>query len=99
MSQDAVRVAPDVYKVLLENNDVRVLDVQLKHGRKSEVHSHPKGVVYVLNNSKVKFTFPDGKSEVLDLKAGQTIWLDAVTHTAENVGTSDISAVFIELKK
>jgi len=30
MSQDAVKVAPDVYKVLLENDAVRVVEFRLK---------------------------------------------------------------------
>jgi quercetin dioxygenase-like cupin family protein len=99
MSQDATRVAPDIYKVLFENNEVRVLDIRMKQGSKSEMHSHPKSIVYCINDSKAKFTFPGGKSDVVDLKAGQTIWLDAVSHSVENTGADDMRAVLIELKK
>jgi quercetin dioxygenase-like cupin family protein len=99
MSEDAVRVAPESYKVLFENNDVRVLDVQLKKGGNSEMHSHPKSVVYCLNDSKAKFTFPGGKSDNVDLKAGQTVWLDAVSHSVENTGPDEMRAVIVELKK
>jgi hypothetical protein len=52
-----------------------------------------------LNNSQAKFTSPDGKSDVLDLKAGQAMWLDAVSHSVENTGTEDVTAVLVELKK
>ncbi|HEX2170445.1 MAG TPA: hypothetical protein VHF65_09110, partial [Nitrososphaera sp.] len=38
---DAVKVAPDSYKVVLENDAVRVLEVRIKQGTKSEMHSHP----------------------------------------------------------
>jgi mannose-6-phosphate isomerase-like protein (cupin superfamily) len=96
---DAVKVAPDVYKVLLENDEVRVLEARLKQGAKSEMHSHPRNVVYFLNNSRAKFTFPDGKSENADLKRGQALWYDAVSHSVENTGTEDVTAVLIELKK
>ena len=96
---DAVKVAPDVYKVLLENDEVRVLEARLKQGAKSEMHSHPRNVVYFLNNSRAKFTFPDGKSENADLKRGQAMWYDAVSHSVENTGTEDVTAVLIELKK
>jgi quercetin dioxygenase-like cupin family protein len=99
MSEDAVRVAPESYKVLFENNDVRVLDVRLKKGGNSEMHSHPKSVVYCLNDSKAKFTFPGGKSDNVDLKAGQTVWLDAVSHSVENTGPDEMRAVIVELKK
>ena len=96
---DAVKVAPDVYKVLLENDEVRVLEARLKQGAKSEMHSHPRNVAYFLNNSRAKFTFPDGKSENADLKRGQALWYDAVSHSVENTGTEDVTAVLIELKK
>jgi hypothetical protein len=73
MSEDAARVASETYKVLLENNDVSVIDVRLKKGGNSEMHSHPKSVVYCINNSKAKFAFPGDKSDNFDLKAGQTV--------------------------
>lgn len=99
MSQDAVKVAPEIYKILLDNDHIRVLDIRMKQGGKSEMHSHPKSVVYCLNDSKARFTFPDGKSDIVDLKAGQTIWLDAISHSVENTGTDEMRAVLVELKK
>jgi hypothetical protein len=56
-------------------------------------------VTYFLNNSRAKFTFYDGKSDVVDLKRGQAMWFDAVSHSVENTGTEDVTAVLIELKK
>ena len=96
---DAVKVAPDIYKVLLENDAVRVLEVRMKQGAKSEMHSHPRHVAYILNNSQAKFTYSDGKSDAADLKRGQAMWFDAVLHSVENTGTEDLTAVLIELKK
>ena len=96
---DAVKVAPDSYKVVLENDAVRVLEVRIKQGAKSEMHSHPKSVAICLNDQRLKFTFPNGKSENADLKRGQTVWLDGISHTVENIGTEDVSSVVVELKK
>ncbi len=77
MSQnDAVKVAPDSYKVVLENDAVRVLEVRIRQGAKSEMHSHPKSVAICLNDQRLKFTFPNGKTEDTDLKRGQAVWLD-----------------------
>ena len=47
-AQDAVKVAPNIYKVKFENEKVRVLDVQIKPGDKSGWNSHPGGPFYVL---------------------------------------------------
>ncbi len=96
---DAVKVAPDSYKVVLENDAVRVLEVRIKQGAKSEMHSHPRSVAICLNDQRLKFTFPNGKSENADLKRGQTVWLDGISHTVENIGTEDVSSVVVELKK
>ncbi len=101
MSQndDAVKVAPDSYKVVLENDQIRVLDVRIKQGAKSEMHSHPRSVAICLNDQRLKFTFPNGKTEQTDLKRGQAVWLDGLSHAVENIGPEDVSSVVVELKK
>ena len=96
---DAVKVAPDSYKVVLENDAVRVLEVRIKQGAKSEMHSHPRSVAICLNDQRLKFTFPNGKTEKADLERGQTVWLDGLSHAVQNVGTEDVSSVVVELKK
>src|SRR5215203_960548 len=88
---DAVKVAPDSYKVVLE--------VRIKQGTKSEMHSHPKSVAICLNDQRLRFTFPNGKSEDTDLKRGQAVWLDGLSHAVENTGKEDVSSVVVELKK
>ena len=96
---DAVKVAPDSYKVVLENDQVRVLEVRIKQGAKSEMHSHPRSVAIVMNDQRLKFTFPNGKSESADLKRGQAVWLDGISHSVENTGTENAGGVIVELKK
>ena len=99
MSQnDAVKVAPDSYKVVLENDAVRVLEVRIKQGAKSEMHSHPRSVAICLNDQRLRLSFPNGKTEDVDLKRGQTVWLDGISHAVENTGTEDVSSVIVELK-
>ncbi len=98
LAQDPVKVSPNTHKVLLENDRVRVLDVRVKPGEKQPMHSHPANVVYFLSDAKVKFTYPDGKTEVREGKAGAARWNEAVTHAAENVGTAELHLVQVELK-
>jgi len=61
-AQDPAKVDPQHYKVLLDNEDVRILDVRQKPGDKSPMHSHPKHAVYWLTGSTLKFTSSDGKT-------------------------------------
>ena len=86
--QDPVTTSPKFYKVLLENDQVRVLEYRLKPGEKEPMHSHPAGVIYVLSDATVKFTTPDGKTGGGPATAGQTFWREPITHAVENVGTT-----------
>ncbi|PYK11179.1 MAG: hypothetical protein DME61_01340 [Verrucomicrobia bacterium] len=61
--QDPVKTSPQFYKVLLENEKVRVLEFRPEPGDKEPQHSHPAGVVYVLNGATLKFSYPDGRTE------------------------------------
>lgn len=97
---DVLVAAKNAYQLLLENDSVRVMEVRLKPGQKALMHNHPNShVVYVKTDSRLKLTFPDGKDNVIDLKAGQTLWLDAGPHEAENVGKTDFDNLVIEVKK
>ena len=98
LAQDPAKVSPKTHKALLENDQVRVLDVRVQPGQKVPMHSHPAYVVYALSDFKVKFTYPDGKAAELDGKAGEAMWREAETHAAENVGTTELHVLNIELK-
>jgi quercetin dioxygenase-like cupin family protein len=98
-AQDAATVDPKHYKVLLDNEDVRILDVRQKPGDKSPMHSHPKHAVYWLTGSTLKFTSSDGKTNTVTTKAGQVVWRDPETHMVEIVGKTESHALDIELKK
>ena len=97
-SQDPVKTSPQCYKVLLENDQVRVLEYHLKAGEKAPMHSHLAGVVYVLSGAKLKFSYPDGRTEMKSAAAGETIWREPVTHAVENIGNTEAHAIAIELK-
>jgi beta-alanine degradation protein BauB len=97
MAQDPAKVAPDVYKVLLDNARVRVLEVKGKAGQKAPLHHHPGYVVYSVGGGSVRFV--DAKGVVgspTDMQPGSATWRDAESHGSEVV--SDIHALLFELK-
>ena len=98
LAQDPVKVAPEVYKVTSDNQYVRVLDVHLKPGGKSPMHSHPGYVAVALTPCRVRFSAPDGKSQEVEFKGGEAGWRDAESHSVENVGTAECHVVNIEVK-
>ena len=96
---DALQAAPNVYKLLMENDRVRVLDVRVKPGEKTKMHSHPDRVVYVLSDHRLKFTSSDGQNKELELKVGQVLWIEAGAHTTENTGKTEAHNLAVELKE
>ena len=98
LAQDMVKVAPNNSKVLVDNDQVRVVEVSLKPGEKLPMHSHPSYVVYFLTGGKVKTTTADGKSTEVEHKAGEAIWSEPVTHSNVNIGTTLQKALVVELK-
>ncbi len=98
-AQDVMKVASESHTVLLENDQVRVLKVVMKPGQKAPMHSHPHNVAYYLSDAKVKITLPDGKTQEREVKAGSSSWSEATTHMAENIGTTELQEIQIELKK
>ena len=93
-----LKVANNVYKLVMENDRVRVLEVVFKPNDKAVMHHHPDHVVYVLKGGKMKLT-SEGKTDSLDLKTGQTLFLNEQNHEAQNVGSSELNLLVVELKK
>jgi quercetin dioxygenase-like cupin family protein len=97
-TRDPVTVAPDVYRVLFENERVRLLDIRLKPGGKSPLHLHPSFVAYNLTDCEVRFILSNGETEDVKLKAGEAFWSEAVAHSVENIGKTECRALNFELK-
>lgn len=97
-AQDAAKVDPKHYKVVLENDQVRVLRITYGPHEKSVMHSHPAGVVVYLTDARGKFTMPDGKTQDAVTKAGTVVWSDPTTHMPENTGDKEFEVIQVELK-
>ncbi|MGA8764266.1 MAG: cupin domain-containing protein [Candidatus Sulfotelmatobacter sp.] len=98
VSQDAAKVDPKHYKVELENAQVRVLRFHYGPHEKSVMHSHPNTVAVFLNDGKIRFTFPDGKTQDVDGKAGEVQYTAAQVHNPENTGVAPMDGIVVELK-
>ena len=97
-AQDPVTVGPTIYKTLLDNPHVRVLDVVFAKGAAIGLHHHPDHIAYVVKGGKLEITGPDGKATVIEAVAGQTFYMPAGEHSAKNVGKSELHVVVTELK-
>ena len=95
---DPTKVDSRHYKVEFENDKVRVVRAKYGAREKSVMHSHPESISIFLSDCRAKFTYPDGKSEDLEVKAGEVMHMDAFEHDPENLGEA-IEVVIVELKK
>ena len=95
---DPTQVSPSNYRALLDNDEVRVVEMRLKPGEKDEWHSHPNETVYFVTGSKVKIALEDGNVVEAELPDGHVMWHEAWTHQVENVGTRDLKAIIVERK-
>lgn len=100
-AQDPVKVAGDAYKVIVENDSVRVLDVNIAAGAKTAMHSHPDLAGVMLEPSTIKWTRPDGTSAQsgAEFNRGGVQYMARDTHISENIGTTSAHVILVEFKK
>jgi len=98
LAQDPVKKDPKHYKVALENDQVRVLHITVGPHEKTPTHSHPASVSVWLTDSRVKLTYPDGKTEEVQRKAGDAVWNAGVKHAGENLTDKRLEVIQVELK-
>ena len=97
---DVLEVASNAYRLVLENDRVRVLEVVLQPQERAVMHNHPHDhVVYVLNDARFKLETPDGKIGEFDLKAGQALMIDSGAHETTNIGSTIGRNIVVELKR
>jgi hypothetical protein len=89
---------PDKYRLVFENDRVRVYDYTDKPGDKTQLHHHDAFVLHALGPFKRRLIFDDGHSVEREFLGGETIWSDAQNHIGENIGESDTRVLIVEIK-
>jgi quercetin dioxygenase-like cupin family protein len=98
-AQDPAKVALTEHnKVLIDNEKVKVIEVVFAPGESTEWHSHPDHIAYAVTDGKIEITDKDKPSTIADLKAGDAMYIPAVTHKVKNLGTAAIKILVTELK-
>jgi hypothetical protein len=98
-STDPVPVSPDRYRVLVDNNDVRVVEYVLRPGERDEWHTRPARVSYVMSGGTLRITRADGTSVVVDERHGTAQLMNTSgRHYTTNVGRTPVRIVLTEVK-
>jgi len=96
---DPTSTDPDKYKVIFENERVRVLEYRDEPGQATKPHRHPDSVMYTLSSFDRRLVAGSGESRDVTLATGEVRWLDAQTHSGENIGQTPTHVLFVELKE
>lgn len=97
-TKDPIAVGSGMYKLLFENQKVRVMEVTIKPGEKVAMHSHPDHLGYILSGGKLKMTTSKGEAQEVEGKQGDVIFSEPVTHDTVNTGTTTVKVIVVELK-
>ncbi len=98
MSLDPAQTNPQHYRVVFENDRVRVLEYTDEPGERTTPHAHPDSVMYTLSSFRRRLVSGDVEREVT-LESGSIGWLDAQEHYGENIGETATHVIFVELKE
>lgn len=98
MKLDPVTTNPELYRVLFENDRVRVLEYRDRPGDQTTPHQHPDSVMYTLSSFERRLIAGDMEREV-EIEAGTVSWLPAQEHAGHNIGSTETHVLFVELKQ
>jgi hypothetical protein len=101
LAQDARTADPRSYRVVLDNERVRVLEYRSRAGLGvcgQGMHFHPARVTIALTGARYKVTTPEGKVIQREVEPGDVFFGEAVTHSTENIGGTGTRSYIVELK-
>lgn len=94
---DAVKVSPEIFEILFENEYTRVIRYTLEPGQKDNWHTHPPKTSYVLSGGNLKITLENGEELIVEEKEGMASWMNYTgRHNAENIGETTVSILLTE---
>lgn len=97
LHNDPVVTNPEFYRLLWENDDVRVLEYRDVPGEETTPHDHPNSVLVALTDFQRQLTIGARRQDVA-LAAGSAQWLPAQSHSGKNTGSTPTHSILIEIK-
>ena len=100
-AQDKPVTPPDSYRVVMENERVRMIEVHVKPHSKVNVDSEPgrERFLYMLSDGALILAPPGKMPYEFALHAGETAVFPAVSPTVENDTDSAVRALMVEIKQ
>jgi mannose-6-phosphate isomerase-like protein (cupin superfamily) len=91
---------PGTYKILSEDEYLRVALATWKPGQRDKFHLHPIFAAYSLTDCHRRLYKPEDTFDEKQLKAGSSrVFKPVASHSFENVGKTECRTLLIERKK
>lgn len=101
LAQDPVASDPRAFRVVLENDRVRVLEYRSGPGLGvcgKGLHYHPARLSISLTGAKIRRTGSDGAISVREVPPGHIVFNEAEMHETEIIGGAGTRTYIVELK-
>jgi quercetin dioxygenase-like cupin family protein len=100
MAPPHFQAAPEIYKVIGENDKFRVIEATWQPGQRDAWHSHSGAeTAYRLTDCRTRIYTPDGKVREVDGKAGSVNFNPPIaSHSFENAGAAPCRALIVQRK-
>ena len=96
---DGLAASPDNFRLVLENEQVRILEYHIDPGVRDRPHTHPPRVSHVISGGTLRIRLATGETFDVTEGAGETHWSGAAPlHDTENIGNTPIRILLIEVK-
>lgn len=90
--------APDL-KSLLENPQIKVIELRLKPGARTAAENRPNSFVYALTDGTLVFIPPGRTPYEMSFRSGEALWVPAQATALANEGDKEIRALVVEIKE
>ena len=87
------------YKVLYDNEDVRIVEHIMQPKDEEPLHIHPKMYAYFLEDCELRVKNGEGEVTVRGFKKGQNFLGGDISHSIENIGITPLHSLIIELNE
>jgi hypothetical protein len=96
---DPIRVAPHIYELEFENEQVRVIRQTIRFGETQPLHAHPDRLLVYLQTCAWLEDDGAGGERMQEFKYGAVAWAEAETHGGNTANVvQECKIVEIELK-
>ena len=96
---DGLAASPDNFRLVLENEQVRILEYHIDPGIRDRPHTHSPRVSHVISGGTLRIRMATGETFDVTEGAGETHWSGAAPlYDTENIGNTPIRILLIELK-